>query len=84
MKSQFRVDSRAALLKGGESKRPAVVPGHSAKSPIILFASDLVEEMEMPPKDKRAKFPPSPANKSASCAPGLTSPSPDIHWRRSL
>jgi mono/diheme cytochrome c family protein len=57
-KAHFRVDSREALLKGGESKRAAVTPGQSAKSPVILFASDLVDEMEMPPKGKRDKFPP--------------------------
>ena len=56
-KGKFRVDSREFLLKGGESKTPVVVPGQSAKSALVLFASDLVEEMEMPPKDKRTKFP---------------------------
>ena len=58
-KSKFRVDSREALIKGGESNKAAVVPGQSARSPIILFTSDLVEDMEMPPKEKRGpKFPP--------------------------
>lgn len=57
-KGKFQVGSRASLLKGGESKNPVVVPGQSAKSALVLFASDLVEEMEMPPKDKRTKFPP--------------------------
>jgi mono/diheme cytochrome c family protein len=57
-KSGFRVDSRDSLIKGGESKKPAVVPGQSARSPIVLFTSDLVAEMEMPPKDKRPKFAP--------------------------
>jgi len=34
------------------------VPGNSAKSRIIHFSADLVEDMEMPPLDKREKYPP--------------------------
>jgi hypothetical protein len=56
-KSKYRVDTLAHLIKGGESGDPAVVPGHSDKSPIVLFASDAVEEMEMPPLEKRDRFP---------------------------
>jgi hypothetical protein len=56
-KGKYKVDSLAAFLKGGESGEAAVVPGQSAKSPVVLFASDAVEEMEMPPVDKRDKFP---------------------------
>ena len=57
-KSKYRVDSREALIKGGESEEAAVVPGNSAKSRIIHFSADLVEDMEMPPLDKREKYPP--------------------------
>ena len=57
-KSKYRVDSRAALIKGGDSEEAAVVPGDSAKSPIVQFSADLVEDMEMPPLDKREKYPP--------------------------
>jgi len=56
-KSKYRVDSLASLIKGGESGDPAIIPGQSAKSPLVLFASDAVEEMEMPPVDKRDKYP---------------------------
>lgn len=56
-KSKYRVDSLAAIIKGGESGDAAVVPGHSDKSPLVLYVSDLVEEMEMPPTDKRDRFP---------------------------
>jgi len=50
-KSGFRVDAREALLKGGENTK-AVLPGQSAKSPLIHFAARLVEDMEMPPPGK--------------------------------
>lgn len=56
-KSKYRLDSREDAIKGGSSKEAAVVPGKSEKSPIVLFSSDLVEEMEMPPIDKRDKYP---------------------------
>src|SRR5687768_8628081 len=47
-KAKYRMDSLAAVIKGGDSGEPAVVAGQSAKSPIVLFSSDAVEEMEMP------------------------------------
>jgi hypothetical protein len=50
-KSSFRVDNREALLKGGDNGI-AVVPGESAKSPLIHFVARLVEDMEMPPAGK--------------------------------
>ncbi len=56
-KGKFRMDSLASIKKGGESGDPAVVPGKSAKSPLALFPSDAVEEMEMPPLEKRDKYP---------------------------
>jgi len=57
-KSKYRVDSREALIKGGSSDEAAVIPGNSAKSPVIHYVADLVEEMEMPPTDKRDKYKP--------------------------
>lgn len=56
-KSKYRVDSREAFIKGGESEEAAVVPGKSEKSPVIHYVADLVEDMEMPPTDKRDKYP---------------------------
>ena len=56
-KSKYRVDSREAALKGGTSEEAAVVPGKSEKSPMVLFSAGLVEEMEMPPLDKRDTYP---------------------------
>jgi len=57
-KADFRVDSREALLKGGESHQPAIVPGNSAASPLVQNMAGLVKEMEMPPLDRRDKYPP--------------------------
>jgi len=57
-KSKYGVDSREALIKGGESEEAAVVPGKSDQSPIVHYVADLVEDMEMPPTDKRDKYPP--------------------------
>jgi hypothetical protein len=56
-KSKYRMDNLQSVIKGGESGDAAVVPGQSAKSPMVLFVSDAVEEMEMPPVDKRDKYP---------------------------
>ncbi|NQV23523.1 MAG: DUF1553 domain-containing protein [Rhodopirellula sp.] len=49
-KGKLRLDSRAAILKGGESEEPAIVPGKPEESPLI----DAVryESYEMPPKGK--------------------------------
>jgi mono/diheme cytochrome c family protein len=56
-KGKYRVDSREALIKGGSSDEAAVVIGKSEKSPIVHYVADLVEEMEMPPAEKREKYP---------------------------
>lgn len=56
-KSKYRVDSREAMIKGGDSETAAIVVGKSEKSPLVHFIADLVEDMEMPPKDKREKYP---------------------------
>ena len=50
-KSGFRVDDREALLKGGENGKD-VLPGQSAKSPLIHYVARLVEDLEMPPPGK--------------------------------
>lgn len=55
-KSKYSMESLASLVKGGESGEPAIIPGHSDKSNLVLYASDAVEEMEMPPLEKRDRF----------------------------
>jgi len=57
-KSKYRVDTKANFIKGGESDEKAVVAGKSTESLVVLYSSDLVEDMEMPPTDKRDKYPP--------------------------
>ncbi|PYK96355.1 MAG: hypothetical protein DME19_19950 [Verrucomicrobia bacterium] len=56
-KSKYRMDTLPNVIKGGESGDAAIVPGNSAKSPMAAYASDLVEDMEMPPTEKRDKYP---------------------------
>src|SRR5688572_3328119 len=56
-KSKYRVDSREAMIKGGDSDEAAIIPGKSEKSPLIHYVADLVVDMEMPPTDKREKYP---------------------------
>jgi hypothetical protein len=51
------MESKEAVMKGGTSDEAAVVAGQSAKSPLVHYAAGLVEEMEMPPTDKRDKYP---------------------------
>jgi ankyrin repeat protein len=53
----FRIDCREAILKGGASGEPAIVPGHSEKSPLIDYVSGNVPDSEMPPKAQRKRFP---------------------------
>ena len=50
-KSGFRLDSRASALKGGEHGVD-IVPGQSAKSPLVYYVARVVEDMEMPPAGK--------------------------------
>ena len=56
-KSKYRMDSLASFVKGGESGDAVVVPGKSEKSPVVLFTAELVTDMEMPPLEKRDKYP---------------------------
>lgn len=51
-RNKFRLDSREAALKGGESG-VAILPGDSAKSPLIHVVSGVHDDIErMPPKGK--------------------------------
>ena len=56
-KGKFSMESLAKILKGGD-EGASIVPGNSAKSALVHFASDLVKDSEMPPTDKREKYPP--------------------------
>jgi mono/diheme cytochrome c family protein len=46
--SQFRLDNRDSLLKGGV-RGADVIPGQSAASPLIHFVANQVPELQMPP-----------------------------------
>ena len=52
LKGELKVDSAAALLKGGESGSPSVVPGHPEQSKLIEAITYRNEELQMPPKEK--------------------------------
>jgi hypothetical protein len=56
-KGKFSMETLASILKGGDDG-VAIVPGNSAKSALVHQAADLVADMEMPPTDKRDKYPP--------------------------
>ena len=55
-KGKFRIDTRELALKGG-SEGVAIIPGKSKKSPLSYFITDQVVDYEMPPTDKREKYP---------------------------
>jgi hypothetical protein len=55
-KGKFRIDTRELALKGG-SEGVAIIPGKSKKSPLSYFITDRVVDYEMPPTDKREKYP---------------------------
>lgn len=50
-KSNFRLDTRQSALKGGD-EGVDILPGDSAKSPLIHYVAYLVEDSEMPPIGK--------------------------------
>ncbi len=50
-KSHFRLDNREGALKGGDNGID-LVPGESAKSPLIHYVAGLVPDLEMPPPGK--------------------------------
>lgn len=56
-KGSFSIATRDALLKGGQSGEPAIVPGNPDASPLLRFVTDQVEDMEMPPLRARNKTP---------------------------
>jgi mono/diheme cytochrome c family protein len=55
-KAKYNMETLAGILKGG-SEGVSVVPGNSAKSALVHQIADLVADMEMPPTDKRDKYP---------------------------
>src|SRR4051812_4978640 len=52
VKGGFTLDTRDGLLKGGESGKPAIVPGDPAASRIIHAIKWTDEQFRMPPKEE--------------------------------
>jgi len=50
-RSNFHLDNRAAALRGGDNGVD-IIPGQSAKSPLIHYVAHLVDGMAMPPIGK--------------------------------
>jgi len=50
-RSHFRLDNRESALKGGDNGID-LIPGNSAKSPLVHYIARLVPDMEMPPPEK--------------------------------
>jgi hypothetical protein len=55
-KAKYSMETLAAILKGGSGGK-SVIPGNGAKSALLHYSADLVVDMEMPPTDKRDKYP---------------------------
>ena len=55
-KGKYSMESKEKILKGGK-EGASIVAGSSAKSAFVHYTADLVADMEMPPKDKRDKYP---------------------------
>jgi hypothetical protein len=56
-KSKYSMEELELIIKGGSSDEASIVVGKSDKSPFVWYIADLVEEMEMPPLDKRDDYP---------------------------
>ncbi|MSU63073.1 MAG: DUF1553 domain-containing protein [Pedosphaera sp.] len=54
LKSSLYLDSRAGMLRGGESGQPALVPGEPAKSRLIEAIRQTNPDLKMPPKNRLA------------------------------
>ena len=55
-KAKFRADTKENILKGADGEK-VLEPGNSARSAMVHMVSDLVADEEMPPLDKRDKYP---------------------------
>lgn len=56
-KGSFHLSTRDTALKGGQSGEAAIIPGKPDASMLLRFVQDQTEDLEMPPLDKRAKYP---------------------------
>jgi hypothetical protein len=56
-RGSFSIESRDAVVAGGQSREPAVVPGRSETSRILRMVTGQIEDLEMPPLSKRNEYP---------------------------
>ena len=56
-RGELSMASRSLLLKGGQSREPAIAPGHGDISPLVRYSRGEVEDLEMPPLKRRDKYP---------------------------
>src|SRR3954469_25351427 len=54
LKGKLLLDTRAGMLKGGESDQPSIVPGNADQSTLIRAIRQEDEALSMPPKKKLA------------------------------
>ncbi|MEO5803164.1 MAG: DUF1549 domain-containing protein, partial [Verrucomicrobiota bacterium] len=54
IEGELDMSTREGLLKGGESKKPSLVPGQPEKSPMYLAILRQDDDFKMPPKDRNA------------------------------
>jgi mono/diheme cytochrome c family protein len=54
-KSDYRLDVRQTALQGGESGKPAIVPGKSAESALLKHVTSSNPDEMMPPKGERLR-----------------------------
>src|SRR5260221_13651754 len=52
LKGDLKLDSAPAMLRGGESGTPSLVPGHPEKSKLIEAIAYKNEDLQMPPKER--------------------------------
>jgi hypothetical protein len=69
-RGELRLDSREALLKGGENGK-IIDPGHATKSIMVFAAAQVNDDVAMPPK-RRPRGPGGPGG------PGGFEPPPDV------
>src|SRR5687767_5464801 len=52
LKGALLLDTKAGLLKGGDSGKPALIPGDPDASPLIIAVRYTDEDLQMPPKKR--------------------------------
>jgi len=57
VKGGFSMANRASFLQGGNRGEPVVVPNRPEASPLFRIVQDQVEDLEMPPLEKRPTYP---------------------------